>query len=118
MHALVRKAGIDLNKKAAEQDESPDSKAASVCPMFKTLGYFSLIGLLRVNALLCDYPSALQSLAPLDLRKHRSIFTSVLSCHVSLYYYMGLSYLMCRRYVDAIKVQCKHDTRVCGATSS
>ena len=112
MHALVRKAGIDLNKKAAEQDESPDSKSASVCPMFKTLGYFGLIGLLRVNALLCDYPSALQSLAPLDLRKHRSVFTSVLSCHVSLYYYMGLSYLMCRRYVDAIKVRIRATTKL------
>ena len=104
LHALVRKAGIDLSKKASEQDPEADGKTIS--PMFKSLGYFSLIGLLRVNALLCDYPSALQSLAPLDLRKHRSLFTSVLSCHVSLYYFMGLSYLMCRRYVDAIKVFC------------
>jgi len=102
LHALVRKAGIDLNKKASEQED----EKAGVVPMFRTLGYFSLMGLLRVNALLCDYPSALKCLDPVDLRKQRGVFTSVLSCHVSLYYFMGLSYLMCRRYVDAIKVFC------------
>jgi translation initiation factor 3 subunit L len=100
LHALVRKAGIDMSKKAAEQaDESPAAMS-----QFRNLGYFSLIGLLRVNALLCDYQSALKCLDPIDLRKNRALFTGVLSCHVSLYYYMGLSYLMCRRYVDACKV--------------
>lgn len=105
LHALVRKAGIDLTKKAAEQTEAAaDDDKAAVSPMFKTLGYFSLVGLLRVNALLCDYQTALKSLDPVDLRLHRSIFTAALPCHVSLYYYMGLSYLMSRRFVDAIKV--------------
>jgi translation initiation factor 3 subunit L len=106
LHALVRKAGIDMTKKAADQPlnaVSSDDKPA-VSSMFKTLGYFSLIGLLRVNALLCDYPSALKALDPIDLRANRSMFTSVLACHVTLYYYMGLSYLLARRYVDAIKV--------------
>lgn len=32
------------------------------------------------------------------------MFTQVLSCHVTLYYYMGFAYLMTRRYVDAIKI--------------
>ncbi len=122
LHALVRKANIDLNKKAADSSAAaPASGAAAtaaaatpgaseesgnggVHSMFRTLGSFSLIGLLRVNALLCDYPSALKCLDPIDLRKNRSLFTGVLQCHVSLYYYMGLSYLMCRRYVDACKV--------------
>lgn len=107
LHALVRKAGIDLNKKAAEQTINVVSEdKPAVNSMFKTLGYFSLIGLLRVNTLLCDYPSALKALDPVDLRANRSMFTAVLACHVSLYYYMGLSYLMARRYVDAIKVFC------------
>jgi translation initiation factor 3 subunit L len=119
LHALVRKAQIDMSKKANEQPAaaavpaagSEEEKsaasaaaAAAVHPMFKTLGNFALIGLLRVNALLCDYQSALKCLDPIDLRKNRSLITGVLTCHVSLYYYMGLSYLMCRRYVDAIKV--------------
>jgi translation initiation factor 3 subunit L len=114
LHALVRKAGIDLNKKASESAPVPAAAAAAVAgeeekstgvhSMYRTLGYFSLIGLLRVNALLCDYQSALKCLDPIDLRKNRSLFTGVLQCHVSLYYYMGLSYLMCRRYMDACKV--------------
>lgn len=105
LHALVRKAGIDLTKKAAEQPAvEATEETPAVSGMFKTLGYFSLVGLLRVNALLCDYQSALKSLDPVDLRQHRSIFTSALPCHVSLYYFMGLSYLLSRRFVDAIKV--------------
>lgn len=105
LHALVRKAKIDLTKKAAEQPINLEEKP-SISNMFKTLGYFSLIGLLRVNTLLCDYPSALRALDPVDLRTNRSMFTAVLACHVTLYYNMGLSYLMARRYVDAIKVFC------------
>jgi len=101
LHALVKKAKIDMNKKASEQDEQAES---GVSTMFRTLGMFSLVSLLRVNALLCDFPSALKCLEPLDLRRARPLVTSVLGCHLCLYYFMGLSYLMCRRYADALKV--------------
>jgi len=56
-----------------------------------------------VNCLLCDYTTALKSLDPIDLVQKRVIFTRVVSCHTSLYYYMGFAYLMSRRYLDAIK---------------
>ena len=80
---------------------------------------FSLIGLLRVNCLLCDYTSALKALDPIDLAQKRSVYSRVVLCHVSLYFHMGFAYLMVRvdvlcfaltcavkqmrRYMDAIK---------------
>ncbi|PVU98136.1 hypothetical protein BB559_001775 [Furculomyces boomerangus] len=72
--------------------------------LYKMLGYFSLIGLLRVHCLLGDYTLALQSLENIDLGNHRALYTRVPACHVSLYYYVGFSYMMMRRYADATRV--------------
>ncbi|OLY80390.1 Eukaryotic translation initiation factor 3 subunit L [Smittium mucronatum] len=74
------------------------------CQLYKMLGYFSLIGLLRVHCLLGDYTLALQSLENIDLGNHRALYTRVPACHVTLYYYVGFSYLMMRRYSDATRV--------------
>lgn len=115
LHAFVKKASIELNKKS--EDKKDDANANnnnnnnnvignndSTHSFFKSLGSFALVGLLRVNCLLSDFSGALNCLNPIDLRRHRSIFTQVLSCHVSLYYYMGFAYVMVRRYIDAIKI--------------
>lgn len=66
------------------------------------VGYFSLIGLLRMHCLLADYRLALQTIQHIDLSK-KGLFTRVTACHITIYYYVGFSYLMSRRYVDAIK---------------
>jgi translation initiation factor 3 subunit L len=98
LHAMVRKAGIEVN--AAQ----PAASAAGIASMFSTLGHFSLVGLLRVHVLLCDYSSALQVLAPLDLKLHKTLLSSVPSCYLSLYYHLGYAYLMLHRYVDALRI--------------
>jgi translation initiation factor 3 subunit L len=67
------------------------------------LGHFALIGLCRVHTLLADYVSALRVLDPIDLANKRQPFGRVTSCHVSLCYHMGFSYMMLRRNMDAIK---------------
>jgi len=82
------------------------------------LGYFSIIGLLRVHVHLGDFTLALkvmqnvefnqkvrislQPLFPIDLPS-KSPFTRVTACHVTTYYYIGFCYLMLRRYPDAIR---------------
>jgi len=58
--------------------------------------------LLRVQCLLGDYYLALKTLEPLDVAK-KGLHTRVTACHITLYYYLGFSYLMMRRYSDAIK---------------
>ena len=103
LHALADKSKI----KPHLRGESSKTDAFTDSPIYKMLGYFSLVGLLRVHCLLADYRLALASIADIDLgRKGRSphgLFTSVTLCHVTVFYYTGWSYLMLRRYTDAIK---------------
>ncbi|KAJ1635827.1 RNA polymerase I-associated factor PAF67-domain-containing protein, partial [Pavlovales sp. CCMP2436] len=70
--------------------------------LYRMLGYFALVGQLRVHVLLGDYRLALRCAAPLDLTK-RGPFTRVTACHIAVCYYLGWSYLMSRRYVDATR---------------
>lgn len=71
-------------------------------PLYKTLGYFSIIGLLRVHCLLGDYVLALKMMDNIVLNK-KAMFARVTACHVTTYYYVGFAYMMMRRYADAIK---------------
>lgn len=71
-------------------------------PLYHHLGYFSILGLLRVHVLLGDYTLALGMLDGIDLNK-KALFTRVTGAHVAVYYYVGFSYLMLGRYPDAIR---------------
>ena len=101
LHAMVRKANIDIN---APHASATTSSADAVAPFFTNLGYFAIVGLLRVHVLLCDYSSALQVLTPVDLRHHKTLLSSVPACYLTLYYFMGFAYLMLHRYVDATRI--------------
>ena len=67
------------------------------------LGYFSLIGLLRVHCLLGDFSLALKTLDDIELNR-KSMFARVMAAHFTTYYYVGFSYMMMRRYADAIRM--------------
>lgn len=71
--------------------------------IYRVLGYFSIIGLCRIHCLLGDYYLALKTIAPIELTAHKGLFTQVIACHITLYYYMGFIYMMMRRYADAIR---------------
>jgi len=71
-------------------------------PLYRNLGYFSVIGLLRIHTLLGDFTLALKTMEHIDLDK-RAFFTRVPGCHFTTYYYVGFCYLMLHRYSDAIK---------------
>jgi translation initiation factor 3 subunit L len=66
------------------------------------LGYFSLIGLLRLHSLLGDYYQAIKVLGNVDLNKN-TVYSRVPACQVTTYYYVGFAYMMMRRYEDAIR---------------
>jgi len=72
-------------------------------PLYLMLGYFSLISQSRVHCLLGDYWYALKILDPIDLSQKNGPHTRVTHCYVSLFYYVGFSYMMMRRYLDAIR---------------
>lgn len=87
-------------------------------PLYRMLGYFSIIGLLRVHVLLGDFTLALKVMDNIELNQKvgswfapirtrltllQSPLTRVTACHVTTYYYVGFCYVMLRRYPDAIR---------------
>jgi len=71
-----------------------------VRPLYRMLGYFSIIGLLRVHTLLGDFTLALKVMDNVELAQKAS-FTRVTACHVTTFYYVGFCYMMLCRYPDA-----------------
>lgn len=87
-----------------ETDAEPDENGIydfSCSESYRMLGYFCIIGQLRLHALFRDYHLALKVLAPIEL-SDQGLYARVSACHVNLYYFMGFSYFMTRRYTDAI----------------
>jgi translation initiation factor 3 subunit L len=72
-------------------------------PLYRMLGYFSIIGLLRVHCLLGDFSLALKTLDDIEMNK-KAMFARVMAAHFTTYYYVGFSYMMLRRYADAIRM--------------
>jgi translation initiation factor 3 subunit L len=69
------------------------------------MGYFSLVGLLRLNSLFGDYYLAINTMQYVELDIHKQLLIArVPSCIITTCYYVGFAYLMMRRYEDAIKV--------------
>lgn len=109
LHVLVHKSNIIpwlLHNGVSSGSSDPDDNSfdISTLPVYRYIGYFSIIGLLRVNTLLGDYKLALMVLQPLDFNITSALFTHVTACHVSINYYMGFCYIMLRRYEDAVRV--------------
>mmetsp|Transcript_32450 Transcript_32450/g.39280 ORF Transcript_32450/g.39280 Transcript_32450/m.39280 type:complete len:525 (-) Transcript_32450:495-2069(-) len=106
LQALIDKSGIldTLEKERTgeevfSQNEGYDYNSSNV---LRLLGYYSMVGLLRVHTLIGDYHSALKAIDPIDLDKP-GMFTKTSGCYITTLYYVGFSYLQLRRYTDAIK---------------
>lgn len=104
LHSLVDKSNINLQLEVYTKGGDPDNVAGEFGrhPLYKMLGYFSLIGLLRLHSLLGDYYQAIKVLENLELNK-KSLYSRVPACQITTYYYVGFAYLMMRRYADAIR---------------
>lgn len=117
LYSLIQKSKIIEQLQAVQEGNDPDEVAGDFGdrPLYKQLGYFSIIGLLRVHVLLGDYTLALKMLDHVDLHKKSQVanpspgaasmpsINKVTACHVTCYYYVGFAYLMLRRYPDAIR---------------
>lgn len=90
----AKKRGADSNQHAGDFGNKP---------MYQMLGYFSIIGLLRVHCLLGDFTLALKTLDDLELNR-KSMFARVMAAHFTTYYYIGFSYMMMQRYADAVRM--------------
>jgi translation initiation factor 3 subunit L len=104
LHSLVDMSNIKQQLEATAKGEDPNAVAGQhgKLSLYKMLGYFSLVGLLRVHSLLGDYHLAIKILEPIDISR-KSQYTHVPACQISTSYYVGFAYMMMRRYSDAIR---------------
>jgi len=104
LHCLVDKSNINRQLEVYTSGGDPDSVAGDFGrhPLYKMLGYFSLIGLLRLHSLLGDYYQAIKVLENIELNK-KSMYSRVPACQITTYYYVGFAYMMMRRYADSIR---------------
>jgi translation initiation factor 3 subunit L len=99
LHSLVEKSRINEQLQAEEAGEDPEEVAGDFGqhPLYKMLGYFSLVGLLRLHSLLGDYHEAIHALRHVQMNR-KTLSAVVPGCQVTTYYYVGFAYLMMRRY--------------------
>jgi len=104
LHSLVDKSNINRQLEVFSSGGNADSVAGEFGrhTLYKMLGYFSLVGLLRLHSLLGDYYQAIKVLENIELNK-KSLYSRVPACQITTYYYVGFDYLMMRRYADAIR---------------
>jgi len=104
LHSLVDKSNINKQLEVYNSQGNPDQVAGDFGrhSLYKMLGYFSLVGLLRLHSLLGDYYQAIKVLENIELNK-KSLYSRVPGCQITTYYYVGFAYMMMRRYADAIR---------------
>ncbi|KAJ9546777.1 hypothetical protein OSB04_019320 [Centaurea solstitialis] len=107
LQALMEKSSIiqilEQEKEGLEQFTATDGYDYSGgSNVLKVLGYFSMVGLLRVHCLLGDYQTGLKCLLPIDISQ-QGVYTSVIGSHITTIYHYGFANLMLRRYVEAIR---------------
>lgn len=105
LYSLIQKSQIAEQLTAMKEDKDPSNVAGEYGnrTLYKMLGYFSIIGLLRVHCLLGDFSLALKTLDDIELNK-KAMFARVMAAHFDTYYYVGFSYMMMRRYADAVRM--------------
>ncbi|KAK4217878.1 translation initiation factor 3 complex subunit L [Rhypophila decipiens] len=105
LYSLIQKSQIIEQLGAQKRNEDPAAVAGDYGnkSLYKMLGYFSIIGLLRVHCLLGDFSLALKTMDDIELTK-KAQFARVMAAHFTTYYYVGFSYMMMRRYGDAIRM--------------
>uniref|UniRef100_A0A0A9Y4I3 Eukaryotic translation initiation factor 3 subunit L n=3 Tax=Lygus hesperus TaxID=30085 RepID=A0A0A9Y4I3_LYGHE len=104
LHSLVDKSNIKKQLEVYASGGDPDSVAGEYGrhSLYKMLGYFSLVALLRLHSLLGDYYQAIKVLENIEIHK-KSQYSHVPACQISTSYYVGFAYMMMRRYSDAIR---------------
>ncbi|KAL7276919.1 hypothetical protein RUND412_000063 [Rhizina undulata] len=104
LYSLIQRSRMNEQLAAIKNGSDPNEVAGEYGsrPLYRMLGYFSIIGLLRVHCLLGDFTLALKTLDDIELNK-KAVFAKVMAAHFTTYYYVGFSYMMMRRYADAIK---------------
>jgi len=104
LYSLIQRSQISEQLAAKKRGEDAAAYAGEYGnrSLYQMLGYFSIIGLLRVHCLLGDFSLALKTLDDIELNK-KAMFARVMAANFTTYYYIGFSYMMMHRYADALR---------------
>lgn len=104
LYSLIQRSQISEQLAARKRGEDPGPYSGEYGgrSLYQMLGYFSIIGLLRVHCLLGDFSLALKTLDDIELNK-KAMFARVMAANFTTYYYIGFSYMMMHRYADALR---------------
>ncbi|KAK1430252.1 hypothetical protein QVD17_12866 [Tagetes erecta] len=69
--------------------------------VLKVVGYFSMVGLLRVCCSLGRYKTGLKYLLPIDI-PHQGFYTTVIGSYITTIHHYGFANLMLKRFEEAI----------------
>ncbi|CAB4061829.1 EIF3L [Lepeophtheirus salmonis] len=104
LHSMVEKSCINKQLEVFSSGGDPDLAAGEFgrVSLYKNMGYFALVGLLRLHSLLGDFYQAIKVLENIDLNQS-NLYSRVPGCQITTFYYVGFAYMMMRRYADAIR---------------
>ncbi|KAJ4480085.1 RNA polymerase I-associated factor PAF67-domain-containing protein [Lentinula aciculospora] len=127
LYSLIQKSKINeyivaLKEEQGKEGARPAEEIAesispyTALPLYRTLGYFSVLGLLRVHVLLGDFTLGLKVMdqvgefllggSGFGAKTNKSSYTALPTLpatHISTHYYVGFCYMMLRRYPDALR---------------
>jgi len=116
LEKLVQVSQIEKLLTSAQQ-KSLDLLKAGKTHTLTMLGYYSMIGLLRVHTILGDFATALESVSAIPLfgsdasvgRSSRIffneyIYSRVIACHVTLFYFYTFCCLASGKYYSAVRL--------------
>ncbi|TFY81567.1 hypothetical protein EWM64_g2441 [Hericium alpestre] len=100
LYSLIQKSKINeyilVQQNGANEEEIAEIVGEyGVHPLYRMLGYFSIVGLLCLHILFGDFTLALKFM-------ENAPFACVIVCYIVTYYYVGFCYIMLRRYPDVI----------------
>jgi len=105
LHRFIAKSDIaNTLEREKNGGQANPANAFATSQLYQYFGYFSIIGLCRLHCILGDYYMALKTLDPIELNQKKSRYAKITAAYIALYYYAGFSYMMVRRYHDAIKM--------------
>ncbi|CEF71462.1 Eukaryotic translation initiation factor 3 subunit L [Strongyloides ratti] len=105
LYSLICKNQINEQLIAIRDGKNPDDVANDYGKndLYFKIGYFSIIGLFRLQVHLGDYNEALKIIENVILEDN-SLFSTVPSCCITVYYNIGFCHMMIRNYNEAINV--------------
>ncbi|CAM9948616.1 unnamed protein product, partial [Choristocarpus tenellus] len=104
LHGLIKVSNVVPILEAQKRPLAGIAVPTAPSQLHQMMGYFSIVGMSRLQCLLGDYYECVKVLEPLDITDKNELFAANLLSLVTVHHHVGVSFLMLRRYKDAARV--------------